>query len=163
MDWLKERNAHGGLPLARGGPGLPHPVLPRQKTIGPSKPPSPEPMWVGSSHFGSRTAHCSQHASQSQRSKPINALGSADEASLKLLHEVLQKAKQSAHVPPIGERYACHQSIEHAKKRLAKADKNLLSFSALNWPQSWQKGNRSRSSATNSRSTEGCRFRIAQM
>ena len=57
----------------------------------------------------------------------ISALGSADEADLKSLHEALQKAKQSAHVPPIGERWdACHQFIERAKKRLAKADENLL-------------------------------------
>ena len=57
----------------------------------------------------------------------ISALGSADEGALKSLHEALQKAKQSTHVPPVGERLdACHQFIERAKNRLAKADENLL-------------------------------------
>ena len=48
----------------------------------------------------------------------ISALGSADEAALKSLHEAIQKAKQFAHVPPVGERLdACHQFIKRAKKQ----------------------------------------------
>ena len=45
----------------------------------------------------------------------------------KSLQEALHKAKQSAHIPPVGERLdACHQFIERAKKLLAKADADLL-------------------------------------
>ena len=51
------------------------------------------------------------------------------EAALTSLQEALQKAKQSAHVPPIGERLdACTQFLEHARKRLAKADAELLNL-----------------------------------
>ena len=53
---------------------------------------------------------------------------SADEAAFKSLQDVLQKAKQCAHVPPIGERLdACNEFFERAaKKRLTKADAELL-------------------------------------
>ena len=59
--------------------------------------------------------------------RPPSLLLPPPEAALKSLQGALQKAKQSAHVPPVGERLdACHQFIERAKKRLAKADENLL-------------------------------------
>ena len=65
------------------------------------------------------------HAPESQPA--ISALGSAEEGALKSLQDALQKAKQSAHVPPIRERLdACTQFLERAKKRLARADVELL-------------------------------------
>ena len=50
--------------------------------------------------------------------------GLADGAALKSLQEALHKAKQSAHIAPVGERLDACQ--ERAKKRLAKADADLL-------------------------------------
>ena len=50
MDWHQKNvcrcTAHGWLAACTRWPGLTHPALLRQKTIGPSKPPSLEPMWV---------------------------------------------------------------------------------------------------------------------
>ena len=96
----------------------------------------------------------------------ISALGTADGAALKSLQEALHKAKQSAHIPPVGERLdACHQFIERAKKRLAKADADLLRLHNRVGRRASpirSIAHRSRSSAHCSISTEGSEFRIAE-
>ena len=103
----------------------------------------------------------------------ISALGTADGAASKSLKEALHKAKQFAHVPPVGERLdACHQFHRACQEALRQSRRGFVEASNRARLVGHRVGRRaspirstahgSRSSAHHSSSTEGSGFKIAE-